>query len=70
MSRSRGRRSSSRKTRTTRIRPDSPAEIQAANLSSPQFRAVWYTASTLSWQQFVDRWERRFRPPRIPITKE
>jgi hypothetical protein len=70
MSRSRDRRSSSRKPRSGRIRPDSQAEIQAANLSSPQFRALWHTASTLSWQQFVDRWERRFRPPRIPITKE
>ncbi len=70
MNRRRGCRSSSRRNRATEIRPDSPAEIQAANLSGPQFRALWSTASTLSWQQFLDRWERRFRPPGIPIIKE
>jgi len=43
--------------------PDSAGEIQAASLSSPFFRAAWSTGSTMTWQQFVDRWESRFAAP-------
>lgn len=49
-----------------RPRPDTPAEIQAAGLSGPFFREVWNSSSRITWQQFIDRWERRFDAPKGP----
>ncbi|MCU0303878.1 MAG: hypothetical protein MUC56_07470 [Thermoanaerobaculales bacterium] len=49
--------------RRRRPRPDTPAEIQAAELSSPLFAEVWHTSSKMTWAQFVERWERRFHRP-------
>ena len=47
-------------------RPDTPSELQAANLSSPFFREVWSASSRVTWQQFVARWENRFTAPKDP----
>jgi hypothetical protein len=43
-----------------------PGEIQAANLSSPFFEETWRNGSTMTWQQFVERWENRFLVPSRP----
>ena len=47
-------------------RPDSPREMQAANLGSPFFREIWSISSEMTWQQFVARWESRFHSPKRP----
>ena len=48
------------------IRPDTPGEIQAASLYSPFFEETWRNGSTMTWQQFVERWENRFEVPGRP----
>lgn len=48
------------------LRPDTPSEMQAANLSSPFFREIWNISSEMTWQQFVARWEGRFTSPTRP----
>jgi hypothetical protein len=48
------------------LRADTPSELQAANLSSPFFREIWSISSEMTWQQFVARWESRFRSPKGP----
>jgi hypothetical protein len=62
MSRSNGRRNPKPKKRggSVSVRSVTKVGIQSANLSSPFFREVWSFGSTVTWQQFVDRWERRF----------
>jgi hypothetical protein len=40
--------------------------MQAASLSSPFFRECWNRGSRITWQQFIDRWERHFRAPGPP----
>lgn len=60
------RQSKARSNRRAWPRPDTPAETQSANLSSPFFRGVWSASSKMSWQSFVDRWERRFHSPPDP----
>ncbi|MEE4271135.1 MAG: hypothetical protein V2I67_05655 [Thermoanaerobaculales bacterium] len=55
-------------TRTRRARPasDTSSELRTAALAGPFFRQVWNTSSSMTWQQFVDRWERRFHAPPAP----
>jgi hypothetical protein len=59
--RKQSRRVGDEKPHSRRPRPDTPAEIQAAELSSPLFAEVWHTSSRMTWAQFVERWEGRFR---------
>ena len=67
MSRRNGRRSTTGGHRSVAApTPDTPREMQAASLTSPFFRSSWERGSTITWQQFIERWERRLRAPAPP----